>query len=74
MTEQADWYSWGMILIQAVSGRLPTTESDKRKTLDDASIPRGVKKIVQRCIATHWKDRPSDARDVLRAITKWNDA
>ncbi len=64
LTEAADWYSFGVVLFEALTGRLPSRES---LAVDASRLPPKLMRLCLELLASEPALRPR-ALDVLRAI------
>ena len=65
-----DFYSWGQILVHAVTGLRPPSPAAP-DLLADRGLPRAVQTIAQRCLSLSHKWRPQSVAEIHRAVKKW---
>lgn len=73
---RADVWSLGVIAHELLTRRLPVLEESahdgrvitRRQTIDTRELGAGLAKLIASCIADDTKQRPSDARSVLREL------
>jgi serine/threonine protein kinase len=66
-----DLYSWGRIVIHAVTGDGKTEQGNETETLNSVSLPKKVHDMVMKCVDLDRRNRPKSATAVLRAISSW---
>jgi serine/threonine protein kinase len=67
---RTDLFSWGQILYYAATGKKPDKPPNPAAFLG-VELPRAVKQVATKCVATMPKDRPGSMEDVLKAIRNW---
>lgn len=76
LTAATDIYSFGLLLLEALLGWLPTAMTaaaarEKRlQALDRSSIPEGVKNVLRACLTLEPSARPASARMVAEALAR----
>lgn len=76
LTAATDIYSFGLVLLEALLGSLPTAMTaaaarEKRlQALDRSRIPEGVKDVLRACLALEPSARPASARMVAQALAR----
>ena len=66
-----DLYSWGRILVHAVTGNGEVKQGNEAEALDEAELPKKVREITLKCVDRDRRNRPKSATAVLRAISRW---
>ena len=67
----ADWYSWGMLLLEGLGGDVTAGDQQRESVVLDSDVPEAVKKMALKCLKRPATDRPNDAKKVLRALKSW---
>lgn len=67
---EIDVYSWGRILLRAVTGDLPTAGSAEELAAI-SKLPKAIRELVASCVAIDRTQRPQTMDVVLRAIKSW---
>jgi serine/threonine protein kinase len=65
-----DWYSWGRVLLHAVTGGLPPLHQHS-PVVEQAELPDRVKKLVARCLSPDPSVRPRKGSEILNGIRWW---
>jgi serine/threonine protein kinase len=68
---RSDWYSWGLIMIHGICGRLPRSHADQLKAL--TPLPTPIQVLLTSCISPAPSDRPASAKKMIRELKKWKD-
>lgn len=66
-----DFYSWGRILLHAVTGTEDVMPGEEAEALRGADLPTRVRGMTLQCVDLDRRNRPKTATAVLRAIAKW---
>ena len=66
-----DLYSWGRILVHAMTGNGKGEPGAEAEALDEVDLPKKVRDITLKCVDLDRRNRPKSATAVLRAISKW---
>jgi len=66
-----DLYSWGRILVHAVTGTGKTEPGDETEALSKVDLPKKVRDITLKCVNLDRGNRPKTIVAVLRAISSW---
>ena len=66
-----DLYSWGRILVHAVTGNGKSVPGAEAEALDEVDLPKKVRDITLQCVDLDRRNRPKSAAAVLRSISKW---
>jgi len=66
-----DLYSWGRILVHAVTGDGKVKPGEEAKALAEVDLQRKVRDVVLKCVDQDRRNRPKSASAVLRAISGW---
>lgn len=67
---QADWYSWGMLVVAGIADK-PVTDQDRVSIIQGSDLPSEVQEIVLRCIEISPTKRPVKAAAILKSIKRW---
>ncbi|MBM4394190.1 MAG: protein kinase [Deltaproteobacteria bacterium] len=76
LTPASDIYSFGLVLLEALLGNLPTASTartarlSRLDALERSAMPEPVKRVIARCLALEPDDRPQDARTVASILVK----
>jgi len=76
LTAATDIYSFGLLLLEALLGSLPTAMTaaaarEKRlQALDRSRLPEGVKEVLRACLELDPSARPASARMVAEALAR----
>jgi hypothetical protein len=65
-----DFYSWGRILVHAVTGKI-MAPGKEAEALSDASLPKKVRNVALKCVDLDRTKRPKSAVALTRAIASW---
>jgi tRNA A-37 threonylcarbamoyl transferase component Bud32 len=69
-----DLYSWGRILVHAVTGNGKCEPGTEAEALDEVDLSKKVRDITLQCVDLDRRNRPKSANAVVRAISKWKGA
>lgn len=74
--QRTDIYAWGLLALEMLTGRLPSTEqlaaTGQRTTIfvRRAGIPRSLERLIERCLASDPAGRPSDAGEIVAELAR----
>ncbi len=69
--QHIDFYSWGRILVHAVTGNDEVKQGKESQALDKVELPKKVRDMTLRCVELDRRNRPTSATALLRAIANW---
>ena len=70
-TPQADYYSWAVILLHAVTGDF-TIACHDRQVLKGLDLPEKLKRVLQKCLSPMPSKRPRSGDELLEALDQWH--
>ena len=70
-TPQADYYSWAVILLHAVTGDFAIACHD-RQVLSDLELPDKLKQVLLKCLSGMPSKRPRSIDELREALDQWH--
>lgn len=70
VTPQADYYSWGVTFMQAVTGDLTITGHNS-EVLTDLALPQELVTVLRQCTAVMPSKRPRSISTIRKAVEAW---
>ena len=69
VSRKADLYSWAKVVVHTSCGRLPPAAEESAE-LARVGLPKGVFRLIDRCLSPGPSDRPKDMGEVLRSLRR----
>jgi len=76
LTKATDVYSFGLVLLEAMLGSIPTAPSARAarlarlEALESSKIPEPVKRTIASCLSLDPKERPQDPRSIAAVLAR----